>query len=90
MIDRDIYQGRWKVKTLMLPRVGIWAGSRTSFLLQSVAACIAFVCRGWHSTVKTRKHHTTDHVTPSGEQAASTGALLVESDIRGGVRGIMP
>jgi hypothetical protein len=78
------------VKTLMLPRTGIWAGSGTSFLLQSIAACIAFVCRGWHYTVKTRKHRTTDHVAPGGEQVASTGALLVESDIRGGVRGIMP
>jgi hypothetical protein len=78
------------MKTLMLPRVEREPGSKTSFLLQPIATCVALIYRGWHSTVKSRKHRTTDHVPPSGEQAADTGALLVESDIRDGVRGIMP
>jgi hypothetical protein len=78
------------MKTLMLPWAERGAGSKTSLLLQSIAAGIATVYRGWHSMVKTRKHPTTDHVPPRGKQVASTGALLVESDIRDGVRGIMP
>jgi hypothetical protein len=78
------------MKTLMLPRVGRVPGSKTSLLLQPIATCIALVYRGWHYTVKFRKHRTTDHVPSRGEQAAYTGALLVESDIRDGVRGIMP
>jgi hypothetical protein len=78
------------MKTLMLPWAERGAGSKTSLLLRSIAACIAIIYRGWHATVKTRKHPTTDHVPPRGEQIASTGALLVESDIRDGVRGIMP
>jgi hypothetical protein len=78
------------MRTLMLPRAGRRAGSKAAFLLQAIATCVAFASRGWHSTVKSRQHRTTDHVPPSSEPAAYTGGLLVESDIRDGVRGIMP
>ena len=78
------------MKTSMLPRTGIWAGSRTSLLWQSIASCVGAVYRRWQHTVRTRKHRTTHHVPTCGKQAAATGTLLVESDIRDGVRGIMP
>ena len=78
------------MKSLMLPWAGIWAGSRTALLWQSIAACVATVYCRWQHTVEARQHRTTYHFSSRGKQAASTGTFLVESDIRDGVRGIMP
>ena len=78
------------MKSLMLPRAGLWAGSRTALLWQSIVACVAAVCRRRQHTVEARQHRTTYHFSSRGKQASSTGTFLVESDIRDGVRGIMP
>jgi hypothetical protein len=55
-----------------------------------MAMIVSAVYRGWQYAMKTRTRHTTNDVASTKEQSTPAGTLLIESDIRDGVRGIMP
>jgi hypothetical protein len=78
------------MKTLSLPWASLWAGSKTRVLLQPVMTIVTSVYRGWRETVKTDTPRTMDAVPLGRQQASHTGIMLTETDIRDGVRGIMP
>jgi hypothetical protein len=78
------------MKTLTMPWADTRAGSRAHALLRPIAAIVAAVYQGWQYAMQTRTRRTIDDVPPTREQSTHTGTLLIESDIRDGVRGVMP
>jgi hypothetical protein len=78
------------MKTLPLPWASLWSEGKMRSLVQPVATIITSVYRGRRDTAKTDSPSTMNTVLPSEKPSSHSGALLVESDIRDGVRGILP
>jgi hypothetical protein len=78
------------MKTLTMPWAGTRAGSKAHALWRPIAAIVAAVYRGWQYAMNTRPRRTIDNVPFSREQSVHPATLLIESDIRDGVRGILP
>ena len=78
------------MKTLTMPWARTRAGSKTHSSLRPIAMIVAAVYRGWQYAMKIRTRRTIDDVPPTKVQSTQAGTLLIESDIRDGVRGIMP
>ena len=78
------------MKTLTMPWAGRHARSKAHASWRPIAMIVAAVYRGWQYVMKTRTRRTIDNVPPTREQSPPAGTLLIESDIRDGVRGIMP
>ena len=78
------------MKPLTLPWASLWSGGKMRSLVQPIATIIPFVYRGWRDMAKTDTLHTMNTVSPDRKPSSHTRALLIESDIRDGVRGILP
>jgi hypothetical protein len=78
------------MKTLTLSWASLWAEGKIRSLVQPVATIITSVYRGWQDTVTTDPPRTMHTVSTDRKPASHAGALLVESDLRDGVRGILP
>ena len=78
------------MKTLPLPWTSLGSAGKMRFLVQPVAAIITSIHRGRRDTAKTDTPRTKRTVSPDRQPASHSRALLVESDIRDGVRGILP
>ena len=78
------------MKTLTMPWAEIRARSKARSSLRPIAMIVAAIYRGWQYAMKTRTRRPIDDVPPTREQSPPAGTLLIESDIRDGVRGIMP
>jgi hypothetical protein len=78
------------MKTLTMPWAGTRAERKAHASWRPIAAIVAAVYRIWQYAMNPRTHRTIDDVSPTREQRPHAGTLLIESDIRDGVRGIMP
>jgi hypothetical protein len=78
------------MKTLPLPWTSLWSEGKIRSLVQPVATIITSVYREWRDTAKTDTPRTMHTGLPDRKPASHSGALLIESDIRDGVRGILP
>jgi hypothetical protein len=78
------------MKPLTLPWASLWSEGKMRSLMQPVATIITSVYRGWRGTAKTNILRTMNIISPDRQPSSHTRVLLIESDIRDGVRGILP
>jgi hypothetical protein len=78
------------MRPLPLPWASLGSAGKMRSLVQPVTTIITSIYRGRRDTAKTDTPRTMHTISPDRKPASHSGALLVESDIRDGVRGILP